>query len=88
MLGPQEIRDSVERVVIDEDGAEQRLFSFDVAWRGARRGFRARWRSGGEKLYSRHDFLFGLVEVNAVLHALCNGSAGQRNRPGEAMLLS
>ena len=45
MLRPQEIRDAVEGVIIDEDGAEQGLFRLDImrgeaecSARGGRRG--------------------------------------------------
>ncbi len=35
MLGLQEIRDAVERVIVDQDRAEQRLLGFDILRRGA-----------------------------------------------------
>lgn len=33
MAGLEEVRDAVEGVVVDEDGAEQRLLGLDVVWR-------------------------------------------------------
>src|SRR5579863_3669032 len=35
MLASEEIRDAVERVIVDEDSAEQRLFGLEVVRRGA-----------------------------------------------------
>ncbi len=54
MLGPEEARDAVERLVVDEDGAEQRLLGLDVVGRAAERqrvvlggGIRRRCLSAG-----------------------------------------
>ena len=37
MVGKQKMRNSVERFIINEDGAEKRLFSLYVMWRSAER---------------------------------------------------
>jgi hypothetical protein len=49
MLGPEEIRDPVEGVVIDEDRAKQRLFRLDVMRRQSERGL---WAGAGPKASS------------------------------------
>ena len=37
MVGKQKMRNSIERFIINEDGAEKRLFSLYVMWRSAER---------------------------------------------------
>ena len=51
MLGLQEVGDAVEGVVVDQDGAEQRLFRLDIGGRLARaRIGRLNGERGGERL--------------------------------------
>src|SRR5208282_1659741 len=93
MLGLEKVGDAVESVVVDQDGAEQRLFGFEVDRRGAVGGF-GRIGDGGEPAREcfdgRHGFFqrfFFFKDWKRTRHATCR--LGRQNtrvgRPAEAL---
>ena len=58
----EEVGDAVERLVVDQDGAEQRLLGLDVVRRGADRAA----RSVGQLARGRIERCHGAIEVRDV----------------------
>src|SRR5262249_3574739 len=69
VLGFEKIRDAVERLVIDEDGAEQSLFGLDIVRRRPERRLRGRLLAGG-----RIENWHGSGQSNRALWPICGTS--------------